>query len=149
MADVYSKIETVNNAGTTVATFGANAKKIGTARADNFGTRNLSFLVIAGTKTASAVDISSEAFRGAVYQGVSLYAEVYGFGASDESSPYDVTFIIAEETANGSEVGSNANAATYGKMEAAILAAVNGVTAATLDAVTVTRYTGFTGDIFA
>jgi hypothetical protein len=34
-------------------------------------------------------------------------------------------------------------------MEAAILAQVNGVTAGTLDAVVVTRYVQFTGDILA
>jgi hypothetical protein len=149
MADLKSKVETYTNTGGNGVTFGANFDSVGTASLDNFGTRNLSFLKVAGTLSASAVDISSAAFRAAVYRGVSQFAEVYGIGATDGSSPYDVVFIVSDDTANGSEVGSNADATTFGKMEAAILAAVNGVTAATLDAVVVTRYTGFSGDILA
>jgi len=34
MADVYSRVETVNNAGTTVATFGANALKHAISQSD-------------------------------------------------------------------------------------------------------------------
>jgi hypothetical protein len=150
MADIYSVRQTTDNTGGAIAAgyAGANAKKIGTASVDNFGTRTLSFLKVAGTLSAAAVNISSEAFRGAVYQGVSIYAEIYGIGATDGSSPYDVTFIVAEDTANGADSG-NTQATTFGLMEAAILSAVNGVTASTLDAVVVTRYAGFTGDILA
>ena len=151
MADISAVAQTYSNAGAAITASypGANWQVVGTSNLDNFGTRNLSFLKIAGTKSSSAVDISSAAFRAAVVRGVQQYAEMYGFGATDASSPYDVVAIVADDTANGSEVGSNVDATTFGKMEAAILAAVNGVTAATLDAVVVTRYAGFSGDIIA
>jgi hypothetical protein len=106
-------------------------------------------LKIAGTKSASAVDISSAAFRAAVSRGVQIHAEMFGMGVTDPSSPYDLVVIVKDSTANGAETSSNVQATTFGAMEAAILAQVNGVTAATLDAVVVTRYTGFTGDILA
>jgi hypothetical protein len=136
--------------GTTVGstTFGANALNAKTTAFDNFGTRELTFLKIAGTLSASAVDISSAAFRGAVMRGVQIYAETFGFGVTDSSSPYDVVVIVAEDTANGADSG-NTQGTGFGLMEAAILAQVNSVTGGTLDAVVVTKYTQFTGDILA
>ncbi len=142
MANLYA-----TTVGST--TFGANALNAKTTAFDNFGTRELTFLKIAGTLSASAVDISSAAFRGAVMRGVQLYAETFGFGVTDGSSPYDVVVIVAEDTANGAEANSNVQATTFGAMEAAILAQVNAVTSGTLDAVVVTKYTQFTGDILA
>ena len=139
MANLYA-----TTVGST--TFGANALSAKTTAFDNFGTRELTFLKIAGTLSASAVDISSAAFRGAVMRGVQVYAETFGFGVTDSSSPYDVVVIVAEDTANGADSG-NTQGTGFGLMEAAILAQVNGVTAATLNAVVVTKYTQFTGDI--
>lgn len=141
MANLYA-----TTVGST--TFGANALNAKTAAFDNFGTRELTFLKIAGTLSASAVDISSAAFRGAVMRGVQIYAETFGFGVTDSSSPYDVVVIVAEDTANGADSG-NTQGTGFGLMEAAILAQVNSVTSGTLDAVVVTKYTQFTGDILA
>lgn len=130
-------------------TFGANAQGVGVLNYFKSGNVELQYLKIAGTKSASAVDISSAAFRAAVLRGVQQFADVQSFGITDSSSPYDLVVSVRLDTVNGAEANSNAQAATFGAMEAAILAAVNGVTAATLDAVVVTPYTGFTGDILA
>jgi hypothetical protein len=51
MADVYSKIETVNNAGTTVATFGLNARQI-------VNTQGLSGRLIIATIVKDAGDMT-------------------------------------------------------------------------------------------
>jgi hypothetical protein len=141
MANLYA-----TTVGST--TFGANALGAKTASFENFGTRELVHLKIAGTLSASAVDISSANFRAAVIRGVQLYAETYGIGVTDPSSPYDLVITVADDTANGADSG-NTQATTFGLMEAGILAQVNGVTAGTLDAVVVTRYSQFTGDILA
>jgi len=142
MANLYA-----TTVGST--TFGANAVGAKTTSFENFGTRELVHLKIAGTLSASAVDISSAAFRAAVIRGVQLYAETYGIGVTDPSSPYDLVITVADDTANGAETSSNVQATTFGAMEAGILAQVNAVTAGTLDAVVVTRYSQFTGDILA
>ena len=141
MANLYA-----TTVGST--TFGANALGAKTTSFENFGTRELVHLKIAGTLSASAVDISSANFRAAVIRGVQLYAETFGIGVTDPSSPYDLVITVADDTANGADSG-NTQATTFGLMEAGILAQVNGVTAGTLDAVVVTRYTQFTGDILA
>jgi hypothetical protein len=58
MADLYTRVETVNNAGTTVATFGANANKLlgdgaaGVGPYSRFGTRQIQAIKI----VSSAVD---------------------------------------------------------------------------------------------
>jgi hypothetical protein len=141
MANLYA-----TTVGST--TFGANALGAKTTSFENFGTRELVHLKIAGTLSASAVDISSANFRAAVIRGVQLYAETFGIGVTDPSSPYDLVITVADDTANGADSG-NTQATTFGLMEAGILAQVNGVTAGTLDAVVVTRYSQFTGDILA
>jgi Zn-dependent alcohol dehydrogenase len=150
MANLFTARQTSDNSGNAITTayVGANYA-VPTVGVDDFGTPTLSFLKIAGTKSASAVDISSAAFRAAVVRGVQIHAEMYGMGVTDSSSPYDVTVIVKDSTANGAEAASNVQATTFGAMEAAILAQVNAVTAATLDTVVVTRYAGFTGDILA
>jgi hypothetical protein len=154
MADLTtagSYFQTYDNAGTGIAAskLGVNTNKIGTLNFFKSGTVDLEYLKIAGTESAAAVDISSEAFRAAVYRGVSQFADVHSIGITDSSSPYDLVVSVRKDTSNGAEASSNVQAATFGAMEAAILASVNGVTAATLDAVVVTPYTGFTGDILA
>ena len=141
MANLYA-----TTVGST--TFGANALGAKTTSFENFGTRELVHLKIAGTLSASAVDISSANFRAAVIRGVQLYAETFGIGVTDPSSPYDLVITVADDTANGADSG-NTQATTFGLMEAGILAQVNAVTAGTLDAVVVTRYSQFTGDILA
>lgn len=150
MADLFTARQTSDNSGNAITTayVGANYA-MPTTNKNDFGTPTLSFLKIAGTLSASAVDISSAAFRAAVVRGVQIHAELYGVGVTDGSSPYDVVVIVKDSTANGAEAASNVQATTFGAMEAAILAQVNGVTAATLDAVVVTRYTQFTGDLLA
>lgn len=154
MADLTTAgtyFQTYDNTGTGIAAskLGFNTNKIGTVNFFKSGTVDLEYLKIAGTKAASAVDISSEAFRAAVYRGVAQFADVHSIGITDSSSPYDLVVSVRKDTSNGAEASSNVQAATFGAMEAAILASVNGVTAATLDAVVVTPYTGFTGDILA
>ena len=150
MANLFTARQTTDNSGNAITTayVGANYA-VPTTNKNDFGTPTLSFLKIAGTLSASAVDISSAAFRAAVVRGVQIHAEIYGIGVTDGSSPYDVTVIVKDSTANGAAVSSNVQATTFGAMEAAILAQVNAVTASTLDAVVVTRYTQFTGDILA
>ena len=149
MANLFTARQTSDNSGNAITTayVGANYA-MPTTNKNDFGTPTLSFLKIAGTLSASAVDISSAAFRAAVIRGVQIYAEIYGVGVTDGSSPYDVTVIVKDSTTNGASTG-NTQATTFGLMEAAILAQVNAVTASTLDAVVVTRYTQFTGDILA
>ena len=151
MADISTVRQTTDNSGNaiTAAYAAANANKVGTVNYYKSGSVELQYLKVAGTLSASAVDISSEAFRAAVYRGVSRFADVQSFGITDSSSPYDLVFAVRADTANGAEANSNVQAATFGAMEAAILAAVNGVTGGTLDAVVVTPYAGFTGDILA
>jgi hypothetical protein len=56
--------------------------------------------------------------------------------------------MVNANTLNKWDTTTNANA-NFSRMEAAILAAVNGVTAATVDAVAVTETTGFTGNALA
>ena len=142
---------TYSNAGVGIAAslVGANTNKIGTVNYFKSGTVELEYLLIAGTKSAAAVNISSEAFRAAVFRGVSQFADVHSIGITDGSDPHDLVVSVRKDTSNGAEAASNTQAATFGAMEAAILAAVNGVTAATLDAVVVTPKTGFTGDVLA
>jgi hypothetical protein len=150
MANLFTARQTTDNSGNAITTayVGANYA-VPTTERDDFGTPQLAFLKIAGTLSASAVDISSAAFRAAVVRGVQGFAEMYGMGVTDGSSPYDVVVIVKDSTTNGAAVSSNVQATTFGAMEAAILAQVNGVTASTLDAVVVTRYTQFTGDVLA
>ena len=150
MANLFTARQTSDNSGNAITTayVGANYA-VPTTNKNDFGTPTLSFLKITGTLSAGAVDISSAAFRAAVVRGVQIHAELYGVGVTDGSSPYDVVVIVKDSTANGAEAASNVQATTFGAMEAAILAQVNGVTAGTLDTVVVTRYTQFTGDILA
>ena len=149
MANLFTARQTSDNSGNAITTAYVGAHyAMPTTNKNDFGTPTLSFLKIAGTLSASAVDISSAAFRAAVIRGVQIYAEIYGVGVTDGSSPYDVTVIVKDSTTNGASTG-NTQATTVGLMEAAILAQVNAVTASTLDAVVVTRYTQFTGDILA
>ena len=149
MANLFTARQTSDNSGNAITTayVGANYA-VPTTNKNDFGTPTLAYLKIAGTLSASAVDISSAAFRAAVVRGVQIYAEMYALGVTDPSSPYDVTVIVKDSTTNGASTG-NTQATTFGLMEAAILAQVNAVTASTLDAVVVTRYTQFTGDILA
>ena len=149
MANLFTARQTSDNSGNAITTayVGANyATPL--ANKNDFGTPTLSFLKIAALATATPVDISGVTYRAAIARGVQIYAEMYALGVTDPSSPYDVTVIVKDSTTNGASTG-NTQATTFGLMEAAILAQVIAVTAATLDAVVVTRYTQFTGDILA
>jgi hypothetical protein len=131
MADLYSSI-------------GGNAKKV-TEDKHNFGTPQLTWLTVAGQKSSAAVDLGSAANLAAITQGVQGFAEVYGIGEVDSGSPYDVVFMVNANTLNKWDDNANSNA-NFSRMEAAILAAVNAVAAATVDAVAVTETTGFLGN---
>jgi hypothetical protein len=119
------------------------------ANTTDFGTPTLSFLQIAALATATPVDISAVAYRAAIARGVQGFAELFGMGVTDTSSPYDVVVIVKASTANGAEAASNVQAATFGAMEAAITAQLVAAGASTVTSTVVTPYTQFTGDVLA
>ena len=67
MANLFTARQTSDNSGNAITTayVGANYA-VPTTEKDDFGTPQLSFLKIAGTSSAAAVNISSAAFRAAV-----------------------------------------------------------------------------------
>lgn len=119
------------------------------ANTTDFGTPTLAFLKIAALATATPVDISAVAYRAAIARGVQGFAELYGMGVTDTSSPYDVVVIVKDSTANGAEASSNVQATTFGAMEAAITAQLVAAGASTVTSTVVTRYSQFTGDVLA
>jgi hypothetical protein len=141
-------VDPLRAGGSATTGFGANYA-VPTTERDDFGTPQLSFLKIAALATATPVDISSAALRAAVVRGVQGFAEMYGMGVTDPSSPYDVIVIVKDSTANGAEASSNVQATTFGAMEAAISAQLVAAGASSVTSTVVTRYGQFTGDIFA
>ena len=150
MANLFTARQTTDNSGNAITTayVGANYA-VPTAERDDFGTPQLAFLKIAALATATPVDISSAALRAAVVRGVQGFAEMYGMGVTDPSSPYDVIVIVKDSTANGAETSSNVQATTFGAMEAAITAQLVAAGASSVTSTVVTRYSQFTGDILA
>jgi hypothetical protein len=133
MADIYSVAQTVSNAGATVATLGSNSRKV--TATTQFGTRELTAITVTIGGTAINMTLSDGAAAGATgytlsnspysaaVRALQGFAEVYAVYA-----PVATGFIalIAADTADGSEVATpNTQATTFGKMEAAIVAAVN------------------------
>jgi hypothetical protein len=141
-------VDPSRSGGSATTGFGANyATPL--ANKNDFGTPTLAFLKIAALATATPVDISAVTYRAAIARGVQGFAELYGMGVTDTSSPYDVVVIVKDSTANGAEAASNVQATTFGAMEAAITAQLVAAGASSVTSTVVTRYTQFTGDILA
>ena len=137
MADVYTVAQTVNNAGATVATLGANARRAvvyypGTAVAgaspySKFGTRELTILTAtagSGTPftTGSLDDANSDYF-----QAINTIADFGEIFYVTRVSNTVIAFMIAEDTRNGSETATpNTQGTGYGRLETALGAAVSG-----------------------
>jgi hypothetical protein len=136
MADVYSVAQTVSNTGATIATTGANAKRAvvyypgaavaGASPYSQFGTRELTLLkATAGSGTpfaASTLDDADSDYFEAI-NAIQSFGELFYVARVSDTV---IAFMIAEDTRNGSEVGSNVQAATYGRLEAALGANVTG-----------------------
>lgn len=133
MADLYTQAQTVSNAGATQATLGSNARRAvisyptnldGTFDAaspfSQFGTRELVLLKATagdGTPFATAdLDDSQSAFAKSI-EAIQLFAELFYVQRISDTV---IAFIVADNTRNGAEVGSNVQATTYGAMEAAL-----------------------------
>jgi hypothetical protein len=136
MADVYSVAQTVSNTGATVATTGANARRAvisypgaaiaGASPYTQFGTRELVLLkATAGSGTPFATstldDADSDYFE--AINTIQSFGEVYHVQRVSDTV---IAFMIADDTRNGAEVGSNVQATTYGRLEAALGANVTG-----------------------
>ena len=136
MADVYAVAQTVSNTGATIATTGANAKRAvvyypgaavaGASPYTNFGTRQLTLLkATAGSGTPFAAgtldDADSDYFE--AINAIQSFGELFHVQRVSDTV---IAFMIAEDTRNGSEAGSNVQADTYGRLEAALGANVTG-----------------------
>ena len=137
MADVYSVAQTYTNAGAADATLGANARRAvvsypgvavaGASPYSKFGTRELTILTAtagSGTPftTGSLDDANSDYF-----QAINTIADFGEIFYVTRVSNTVIAFMIAEDTRNGSETGTpNTQAATYGRLETALGAAVSG-----------------------
>ena len=136
MADVYAVAQTVSNTGATIATTGANAKRAvvyypgaavaGASPYTNFGTRQLTLLKAtagSGTPFAAATldDADSDYFE--AINAIQSFGELFHVQRVSDTV---IAFMIAEDTRNGSEAGSNVQADTYGRLEAALGANVTG-----------------------
>jgi hypothetical protein len=133
MADVLTRVETVDNTGTTLATFGSNALK--TAERTQVGTRELSTIKVLVGGTAADVRYQDGASSGLSYTlSNSVYSAavraLQGFGeVYAVYAPVATGFIaiVALDTLNSSESanGTNPIATTFGLAEAAVKAAVD------------------------
>jgi hypothetical protein len=136
MADVYAVAQTVSNTGATIATTGANAKRAvvyypgaavaGASPYTNFGTRQLTLLkATAGSGTpfaAGTLDDADSDYYEAI-NAIQSFGELFHVQRVSDTV---IAFMIAEDTRNGSEAGSNVQADTYGRLEAALGANVTG-----------------------
>ena len=138
MADIYSVRQTSDNAGAQIAAAnaGANAKRAviyypgaavaGASPYSQFGTRELTLLkATAGSGTPFATstldDADSDYFE--AINAIQSFGELFYVTRVSDTV---IAFMIAEDTRNGSEVGSNVQATTYGRLEAALGANVSG-----------------------
>jgi len=138
MADIYSVRQTSDNSGTQIAAAnaGANAKRAvvyypgsavaGASPYSQFGTRELVLLkATAGSGTpfaASTLDDADSDYFEAI-NAIQSHGELFYVTRVSDTV---IAFMIAEDTRNGAEVGSNVQATTYGRLEAALGAAVSG-----------------------
>jgi hypothetical protein len=150
MADLYTRVETVNNAGTTVATFGANANKLlgdgasGVGPYTRFGTRQIQAIKIV---SAAVDETTTPAIQASnlqkIVNALQGFGEIYYIGvpASD--------FVVAHmalDTMNAGGRGADTfggtadtGNTTYESMETVIsLALGQAVTDVTVTSVTLT-----------
>ena len=139
MADIYSVRQISDNSGSQVAAAnaGANAKRAviyhpgsavaGASPYSQFGTRELVLLkATAGSGTPFATstldDADSDYFE--AINTIQGFGELFYVARVSDTV---IAFMIAEDTRNGSEVATpNTQATTYGRLEAALGAAVTG-----------------------
>jgi hypothetical protein len=138
MADLYTKaiFDTYTNAGVGLAKAGDNAKRAvvyypnaavaGASPYSQFGTRELTLLkATAGSGTpfaASTLDDADSDYYEAI-NAIQSHGELFYVTRVSDTV---IAFIVAEDTRNGAEVGSNVQATTYGRLEAALGANVTG-----------------------
>jgi hypothetical protein len=110
--------------GTSGRYVGANFQKADAIT--NMGTRALTFLKITAitgaTGSTSAVNFStsyttSDSNFAKAIRAIQQYAEVYAVGTPDGTG---FIVVVGTDTKNGAEANSNAQATTYGALEAAI-----------------------------
>jgi hypothetical protein len=133
MADLTSIRQTTNNSGGAITTAYAPANNYKLAAGSQFGTRVLKFIEVAAVEDGSAVDFTkfnlagtgayttSESLMQKAVNALQGFGEVYVVGVP---SATEFVVVIADDTHNGAEAGSNVQAATFGAMEAAIDAAI-------------------------
>jgi hypothetical protein len=149
MADIYSVRQTSDNTGTQIAAAnaGANARRAvisypgaaiaGASPYTQFGTRELVLLkATAGTGTPFATgtldDAGSDYF--AAINSIQSFGELFHVQRVSDTV---IAFMIADNTRNGSDVGSNVQATTYGRLEAALGANVAGGLTFTVEAASI------------
>jgi hypothetical protein len=135
MADLYS-----TTVGST--TFGANALKLDLDKGQTFSATNP--LTDVGTPQLQIVKFSvadanisttptiSNSLLSQLIRVVQPFGEIYSVGAFTNANPSVGIVIFKKDTLNGAEASSNVQAATFGAMEAAVVAGVTGATAATI-----------------
>ena len=150
MADLYTRVETVNNAGTTVATFGANANKLlgdgasGVGPYTRFGTRQIQAIKIV---SAAVDETTTPAIQASNLQ--KIVNALQGFGEVYYVGVPAANFIVAHmalDTMNAGGQGADVFGGTadtgntsYESMETVIsLALGQAVTDVTVTSVTLT-----------
>jgi hypothetical protein len=150
MADLYTRVETVNNAGTTVATFGANANKLlgdgasGVGPYTRFGTRQIQAIKIV---SAAVDETTTPAIQASNLQ--KIVNALQGFGEVYYVGVPAANFIVAHmalDTMNAGGQGADlfggtadTGNTTYESMETVIsLALGQAVTDVTVTSVTLT-----------
>jgi len=123
-------------------TFGANALKIDLDKGQTFGAANP--LTDLGTPQLQLVKFSvadanisttptiSDSLLSQLIRAVQPFGEIYAVGAFTNANPSVGLMVFKKDTLNGAEANSNVQAATFGAMEAAVVAGVTGATAATI-----------------
>jgi len=122
-----------DNSGVGIAASKLGSNNFKVAAGSQFGTRVLKFIEVAAVENNSAVDFTKATLAasgaytdtGSIMQkavnALQGFGEIYAVGVP---SATEFVVIIADDTHNGAEVGSNVQAATFGAMEAAIDAAI-------------------------
>jgi hypothetical protein len=139
MADLYTAVATVSNAGATVATVGSNARRAVVSYPSNYNSTLIAANPYTQFGTRELVLLKATANGGTPFAAASLddagsdYAAainaIQGFGELfhvQRVSDTVIAFLIAADTVNGAEPNSNVQADTYGAMEAALNDAVSG-----------------------
>jgi hypothetical protein len=144
MADLYS-----TTVGST--TFGSNALKLDLDKGQTFSATNP--LTDVGTPQLQIIKFSvadanisttptiSNSLLSQLIRVVQPFGEIYSVGAFTNANPSVGIMIFKKDTLNGAEANSNVQAATFGAMEAAVVAGVTGASAATIAEASLTGLT--------